>query len=93
MVGRVDGGRLLARSVGRGRGLMTTALAVLTGWAFDLGMQRVEVRVASGNLASLSVALRAGFRIEGTLRSSIRTHGGLRDAVVLSRLASDPQGW
>jgi len=87
-VGSAEAGYWLA-PWGRGRGLMTTALAVLTDWAFDRGMQRMEVRVAVGNLASLSVALRAGFRIEGTLRSSIRTHGGLRDAIVLSRLASD----
>ena len=90
-VGSTEAGYWLA-PWGRGRGLMTTALTVLTDWAFGNGMQRVEVRVARENLASLSVALRAGFRIEGTLRSAIRTHGGLHDALVLGRLVSDPIG-
>lgn len=74
---------------GRGRGLMTTAVRTVTDRAFADGMQRVELRVATGNLASLSVALRADFRFEGTLRRAGRTHGGLVDLLILSRLADD----
>lgn len=88
-VGSTEAGYWLA-PWGRGRGLMTTALMATTEWAFGQGMQRVEVRVASHNIDSLSVALRSGFRLEGTLRRSVRTHGGLVDALVLSRLDTDP---
>ena len=69
---------------------MTTALMAMTDYAFRQGLQRVEVHVATGNLASLGVALRAGYRIEGTLRRKGRTHGGLVDLLALSRLNDDP---
>ena len=88
-IGKTEAGYWMA-PWGRGRGLMTTALRALTDFAFDHGMQRVEVQVATGNLASLGVALRAGFRIEGTLRRARRTHDGLVDVLVLSRLDDDP---
>ena len=88
-VGVTEAGYWLA-PWGRGKGLMTTALMATTDYAFRQGMQRVEVHVATGNLASLGVALRAGYRIEGTLRRRGRTHGGLVDLLVLSRLNDDP---
>lgn len=88
-VGSTEAGYWLA-PWGRGRGLMTTALLAMTGFAFAQGLHRVEVRVATGNLASLGVALRAGFRIEGTLRQAARTHDGPVDILVLSRLDTDP---
>lgn len=75
---------------GRGRGLMTSALSVMTQWAFDQGLHRVEVRIAQTNLPSLGVALRSGFRIEGVSRASQRIGDALVDMVILSRLASDP---
>ena len=75
---------------GRRRGLASTALRTMTEFAFAQGLQRVEVRVATKNFASLNVALRAGFQIEGTLRRAGLTHDGPVDLLVLSRLASDP---
>lgn len=74
----------------RGRGLMTTALMAMTDFAFSHGIARVEVRVATGNFASAGVALRSGFRVEGTLRRSGLTHQGPVDQLILSRLVTDP---
>ena len=91
-VGSTEAGYWLA-PWGRGKGLMTTALMAMTDWSFRQGLQRVEVHVATRNLPSLTVALRSGFQIEGTLRQAARTHGGLVDVLSLSRLASDPPLW
>lgn len=91
-VGSTEAGYWLA-PWGRGRGLMTTALVVMTQWAFEQGMQRVAVRVATRNLASLAVALRAGFVIEGTMRQAGRASGVLVDHLLLSRLSTDPTPW
>lgn len=88
-VGSTEAGYWLAPWA-RGRGLMTTALVAMTDLAFAHGLHRVEVRVATGNLASLGVALRASCRIEGTLRQAGRTHDGAVDLIVLSRLDTDP---
>lgn len=77
---------------GRGRGVMTRALCLLTDWALDSqGIGRVEVHVAPGNDASLAVARRAGFVEEGIMRRAGFTHAGPTDLVLFSRLASDPR--
>src|SRR4051794_6412706 len=63
----------------RGRGLATRALRLVAAWALhDLGLQRVEVLAHPDNLASQAVALRAGFRREGLMRS-YRVNKGVRD--------------
>lgn len=52
----------------RGQGLAAAAVGALTRWAFDqLGMHRLEILHAVGNLASCRVADRAGYVQEGTL--------------------------
>ncbi len=82
----------------RGRGLATRALRLLVRYAFDeLGMHRLEAYVEPDNHASIRVAGRAGLRREGLLRrrSTVgdrETTGEDRpDAVVLARLADDPE--
>lgn len=75
----------------RGRGVMTRALCCLVDWLFaEAGMRRVEIQVEPGNVASLAVAERAGFRQEGLLRH----RGGVRngrpvDLLMLSKLVGD----
>jgi RimJ/RimL family protein N-acetyltransferase len=51
---------------------------------------RVEIRAATGNVASQRVAERAGYVREGVLRSAGYVHAGRVDLVVFSRLAADP---
>lgn len=76
----------------RGRGVTARALAAITDWALDAqGIDRVEVRVATGNAASLATARKALFVEEGILRRASYTHDGKVDLVVLSRLTDDPR--
>jgi RimJ/RimL family protein N-acetyltransferase len=74
----------------RGKGIATKALRMLTDWAlFDLGLQRVELRMDAGNRASIEVAKRSGYIYEGTLRSAFFKEGRRSDTVVYSRLPED----
>ena len=73
---------------GRGRGLATHAVRLLADWAFaDLGLARLEITCAPGNVASQRVAERCGFVREGLLRSHMRFKGGRRDTLVYGRVA------
>jgi RimJ/RimL family protein N-acetyltransferase len=75
----------------RGRGLATAMLQALTDWAFgESGIERIRLVVDVENPASLRVAERAGYVREGVMRS-VHFKGGRRiDAVLLSRLRTDP---
>lgn len=74
----------------RGRGYMSQALDLLSGWVLlDQGFVRVEVRAAVENLASQKVAERAGFSREGVARQAGRVHSGRVDLVIFSRVSSD----
>lgn len=53
----------------RRRGYTTRAVLLLARWAFDLGCERLQIRADTENDASLRVAERAGFTLEGVMRS------------------------
>lgn len=74
----------------RGHGYITEAAVVVSRWAFTrMSVDRVEWRAEVGNRASRAVAERAGFVLEGTLRSSLNNKGVLRDCWIGSLLPSD----
>jgi RimJ/RimL family protein N-acetyltransferase len=74
----------------RGRGVATTALGLLTAWAFaELGALRLELLVGVENHASKRVAERNGYRLEGVLRSLHFKQGRREDTELWSRLPSD----
>jgi RimJ/RimL family protein N-acetyltransferase len=74
----------------RGNGYTTEAVRTAAQWAFtQASVDRVEWRAEVGNHASRTVAERAGFTIEGTLRSAINNKGVRRDCWVGSLLPSD----
>jgi RimJ/RimL family protein N-acetyltransferase len=76
----------------RGRGLGTAILRALTDWAFaETGVQRLQLFVDVENPASLRVAERSGYVREGVMRSVHVKNGRRIDAVVLSRLPTDPE--
>ena len=59
------------------QGLVTEAVLGIAGLAFNtLGAQRVEIRCDTRNERSRSVALRAGFRLEGIHRHDARAVNG-----------------
>jgi RimJ/RimL family protein N-acetyltransferase len=75
----------------RGRGIAARALRLLTDWALqELELERVELRITAGNVASERVAERSGFLREGVLRSVHFKQGLRTDLAVYSRLSSDP---
>ncbi|MCI3276328.1 GNAT family N-acetyltransferase [Streptomyces cylindrosporus] len=74
----------------RGKGYVTEAVATISRWAFaELSVDRVEWRAEVGNAPSRAVAERAGFVVEGTLRSAMIHQGVRRDAWVGALLPSD----
>jgi RimJ/RimL family protein N-acetyltransferase len=62
-----------------------TTLALI----LEHGFQRVEVRVAPGNIASRRVTEKAGFTYEGLLRNAGTVHSGRVDLEVWSMVAAD----
>ena len=74
----------------RGQGYLAEATEALARWALaEVGLHRVELRIATGNAASRRVAEKAGFRAEGVARSAGYVHGGRVDLVVYSRVRGD----
>jgi RimJ/RimL family protein N-acetyltransferase len=73
----------------RGRGVATTSVEAMAGWAFGSGFHRVEAAVRVGNAASERVLERAGFAREGVKRRFLRYMGGRVDATLFSRLGDE----
>jgi RimJ/RimL family protein N-acetyltransferase len=74
----------------RGFGVAAEALdALAIALILEHGFQRVEVRVAPGNIGSRRVVEKAGFRYEGLLRNAGYVHSGRVDLEVWSLVAAD----
>jgi RimJ/RimL family protein N-acetyltransferase len=58
------------RADARGRGVTTAAVRLIVAWALAAGAARVQLRAAVGNDASRRVAEKAGFQLDGVLRSA-----------------------
>jgi RimJ/RimL family protein N-acetyltransferase len=87
--GRCELGYWMARE-GRGRGLATRAVRMLSGWVFDnVPVDRIEIHAEPDNSASRRVAERAGFTFEGVLRSYFVNKGVRRDAASYSLLRGE----
>jgi RimJ/RimL family protein N-acetyltransferase len=74
-----------------GRGYVTEAVGAITRFAFEvLGAERVEIRCDTRNGRSGRVALRCGYRLEGTLRCNERDNDGvLRDTHVYAMVREE----
>ena len=71
------------RSSATGKGVATTATQLTRDWGFaNTDLERLEVLVAVGNLASRRVAEKSGAAYEGTLRSRLLVHGVRHDAAM-----------
>jgi ribosomal-protein-alanine N-acetyltransferase len=83
-------GYIVAREA-RGMGVASSILRLLTRWAFtELEAKRLYLIIDVQNHASLRVAERCGYQREGVMRS-IHVKGDQRaDAVLWSRLPTDP---
>jgi RimJ/RimL family protein N-acetyltransferase len=74
----------------RGQGIAARATRVLARWLLiDQDFQRLELKAATGNLASQNTALNAGFHREGIMRNAGLTHSGRVDLVLYSLTPTD----
>jgi RimJ/RimL family protein N-acetyltransferase len=74
----------------RGRGVMTAAARLVIRFGFEvLHLQRVEWLALVGNDASLRVAEKLGFRLEGTLRAGLLHRGERLDGWVAGLLPGE----
>lgn len=82
----------LVTPAARGKGVGTEMLRQLTTWAFtERDVLRATLLIDVANVASQRVAVRAGYTLEGVLRSMYFKPGAPRGDVQLwSRLPSDP---
>jgi RimJ/RimL family protein N-acetyltransferase len=73
----------------RGRGVASTAARVLSDFGFEtLGLRRIELNAAVGNVASRRVAEKAGFEPEGVRRAFLPVGGVRTDFALYSRIAA-----
>jgi RimJ/RimL family protein N-acetyltransferase len=74
----------------RGGGHATRAVRLICRWGFQaLGLERIELRAATGNPASQRVAERSGFTREAVQRSYLRGKDGQLDMVAFGLLAGE----
>lgn len=73
-----------------GRGLVTRACRLFVDHGFrELGLHRISIRAAVGNVRSQAVAERLGFTREAVLREALRGTTRYHDAVVFAMLEHD----
>lgn len=78
------------RSGSTGRGIATEATLLAAHLGFeDLGLHRIEIVAAIGNVASQKVAGKAKAKREGVLRNRLVLHNRPHDAVMYSLVVAD----
>lgn len=83
---RVEIGYWLAGHA-QGRGVMTDSTRAMVDHAFDeLGLNRVQIQCAAGNLKSQAIPRRLKFQEEGLIRQGQLLHGTYHDLVMFGML-------
>ena len=71
-----------------GKGYVNRSLTKLIAYGFEhLGINRMEIRIAEDNAASINVANQLGFERECILKSAGKNQEGYHDVIVFSKLA------
>ena len=77
-----DTGLMIGRKEFWGKGYAFEAWSLTLGYAFErLGLRKIIAGAVAGNLPSIHVLKKLGFKIEGTLRQEFLVDGEYRDAV------------
>src|SRR5262245_15821666 len=78
------------RRAAMGQGYAPAATRLLARFGFEkLGLHRIEIIAAAGNVPSQRAAEKAGAYREGVLRSRLTIHGKVHDAVIYSFIPAD----
>lgn len=77
-----------------GRGIATTGVLALLDLAFapepaGLGLHRVQASIIPSNAASIRVAEKAGFRLEGRAKEYLNINGAWQDHLMFAKLATE----
>lgn len=71
-----------------GRGIMLRSTAALIDYLMaQRSINRIEIRCTTANVASQSIPLRLGFRLEGTLRQAAYLQGRFHDYLLFATTA------
>jgi ribosomal-protein-serine acetyltransferase len=75
----------------QGRGVMTKSVRRLCEFAFnELNMNRIQIKCAVGNSASIAIPVRLGFKLEGNERDGeLLTGDAFTDIMVFSKLKGE----
>lgn len=74
-----------------GKGYMTTALRLITSYAFDrFDFERLQACVFATNAASCRVLEKCGYELEGRLRASVFKDGRVLDSLLYARIRTEP---
>jgi [ribosomal protein S5]-alanine N-acetyltransferase len=77
-----------------GRGYTTEAVQLLVDYLFAAKKQnRIHLVIVPENAASVRVAEKCGFVLEGTVRGAFFNQGSSTDVLLYSLLRSDPRPW
>jgi ribosomal-protein-alanine N-acetyltransferase len=77
-----------------GRGYTTEAVQLVVDWLFGAKKQhRIHLLIVPENHASVRVAEKCGFVLEGTVRGAMFNGGRNQDLLLYSLLRTDPRPW
>lgn len=76
-----------------GKGIVTTAVALVTDYMFNvIGLHRIEVAIRPENASSLRVVEKLGFRYEGFKHRYIHINGDWRDHMIFALVREEVPG-
>jgi RimJ/RimL family protein N-acetyltransferase len=77
-----------------GRGWVSEAVRLLVDYLFAAKkQQRIQLVIAPGNAASIRIAEKCGFVLEGTARGAFFNDGRSQDVLIYSLLRTDSRPW
>jgi len=73
------------------QGIGTWLFETLEAWAWENGIRRLELYVASINQAGIKLYRKMGFQIEGTKRDSYKVNDRFLDEYLMSKILAKPE--